>query len=329
MEDLNTHYDDPDAPMIPIDEDREEPDNPNPDPVEPEPEDPGDEPAEPSTGIKKQKITVTGIEDGVSWQAIPNQTWLKVTDIVSGAAEDSFYVSVDANNAGESRTGIVTVIPSDNGANGTVNVYQQGAVLYTLSISPTTMSHDYSSVDIAIIITSNTSWTISCPSWVSLERTSGTGDAMVVGWLSESPNTNRRAGTITVSTTQGGLTATCDVTQEGQPADRTVFTLRNALTHSVEVVLAFGATDQIIPLDRWPAHVLSGYGGQKVIMWNGMDNFLAANVESNTPGSMVYMGVGQHVYVYARVENEYTWELKGLFTVGDSYFEIGNGVNVY
>jgi hypothetical protein len=31
----------------------------------------------------------------------------------------------------------------------------------------------------------------------------------------------------------------------------------------------------------------------------------------------------------ARVSYESTWEIKDLFTVGDSYFEIGNGVNVY
>jgi hypothetical protein len=119
------------------------------------------------------------------------------------------------------------------------------------------------------------------------------------------------------------------VTQEGKPADRTVFTLRNALTHTAEVVLTFGAADQIIPLDRWPAYVLSGYGGEVVIMWNGMDNFPAANVDCNTPGEMTYMGVGETVYVYARISYENTWELKGLFTVGDSYFEIGNGVNGY
>ncbi|MBF0651066.1 hypothetical protein IR083_19810 [Dysgonomonas sp. GY75] len=158
----------------------------------------------------KQKILVTGIEDGVGWQAISNQAWLKVTDIVATATEDSFNVSVDPNSVSEVRTGIVTVIPSDNGANGIVNVSQQGAVVYTLSISPTIKSSPSAGGTFAIIVTSNTSWTVSLPGWCTADVTSGTGNGTIN--VTVAGNTgSQRTGNITVAA--GTLTATCAVTQ--------------------------------------------------------------------------------------------------------------------
>jgi len=165
----------------------------------------------------KQKIIITGIEDGVVWQAVSNQEWLKITDIVATALEDSFNVSADPNGASEVRTGIVTVIPSDNGTNGLVNVSQQGAVIYTLSISPTVKSSPAAGETFVITVTSNTSWTVSLPGWCTADGAGGTGNGAIN--VTVAANTGgQRTGNVTVAA--GTLTATCAVTQAAAATDR-------------------------------------------------------------------------------------------------------------
>ncbi|MDR2002401.1 MAG: hypothetical protein LBQ74_05160 [Prevotella sp.] len=158
----------------------------------------------------KQKIIITGIEDGVGWQAVSNREWLKVTNIVATAVEDSFNVSVEANSTSEVRTGIVTVIPSDNGTNGLVNVSQQGVVIHTLSINPTAKSSPSAGEIFAIAVTSNTSWMVSLPDWCTADVAGGTGNGTINVTVAGNAG-GQRTGNITV--TAGTLTATCAVTQ--------------------------------------------------------------------------------------------------------------------
>lgn len=174
---------------------------------------------ESNTGSKFQKIVVTGIEDGVAWQAIPNQTWMKVTDIVANADEDSFCVSVEANSASEVRTGKVTVIPSDNGTNGEVSVSQQGAVVNVLSVSPMSAAVGIENGTLQVSVTCSGTW-----------RADDGYDDDILGWLSVTPSQGTGNGVVTVEVAQnymnvarsgyirfradGGLTAKLQITQE-------------------------------------------------------------------------------------------------------------------
>ncbi|GAB6119232.1 BACON domain-containing protein [Dysgonomonas termitidis] len=213
----------------------------------------------------KQKIIITGIEDGVAWQAVSNQEWLKVTDIVATAVEDSFNVSVDPNSASEVRTGIVTVIPSDNGTNGLVNVSQQGAVIYTLSISPTTKSSPAAGETFAITVTSNTSWTVSLPGWCTANVTSGTGNGTIN--VTVTGNTGgQRIGNIVV--TAGTLNAACAVTQAAYVAPNISIsptTRSSPAAGETFTITVTSNTSWTVSLPGWcTANVMSGTGNRTV-----------------------------------------------------------------
>ncbi|MDR1883076.1 MAG: hypothetical protein LBR26_09910 [Prevotella sp.] len=160
----------------------------------------------------KQKVTVSGVEPGVSWQAISNQTWLKVTDIVSTADEDSFNVSVDVN-ASDSRAGIVTVIPSDNGSNGTVQVSQQGDSVAILNINPVSTTIPAAGGQFSLVVQCNTNWdTVYDVSVISLSPASGTGNGVIN--VTVLPNTGSDSRDLTVTVFTDSLMAQCEISQD-------------------------------------------------------------------------------------------------------------------
>jgi hypothetical protein len=273
-----------------------------------------------STGEKKQKITVYGIEAGVTWQAVPNQQWLHVTDIASTEEEDSFNVSVDANPQEVDRQALVTVIPSDNSPNAVVNVLQRGqkeeVEVITLSIDPTSMSvlaSGRNSIDgetwFTIDVTSNGAWTVSSPSWCVLDKTSGSGNGTVTVWPSGHTNSTSRSGSVTFSV-NGTAMATCTISQDAAVQGK----MKYRITNNAEYAYFFALfAEGEIPV------LLSGeYFSDRIDAYDDT-NYIEIDVSQislNRPdGSMIYADYGSWVNIWITRTSGNEWFLAGGFRV--------------
>lgn len=88
---------------------------------------------------------------------------------------------------------------------------------FKLTISPTSYTAVIGGGSFTLNITSNTSWTISYPSWCS-GRTSGSGNASITVTVASNANSPARSGSITVrATADSSLTRYCSVSQSGVP----------------------------------------------------------------------------------------------------------------
>ena len=162
-------------------------------------------------------VTVTA-SSGCSWSASSGVTWTTITSGSSGTGNGTCTYSVDANSAGSSRTGTLTI------AGKTFNITQSG-VSCTYSISPTSRSFSYTGGTGTVSITtpSGCSWSASShASWITI--TSGsTGSGNGTSGYSVAAHTGRssRTGSLTIA----GKTFT--VTQSGVPAGTVVFAVNS------------------------------------------------------------------------------------------------------
>ena len=147
-----------------------------------------------------------------SWTIASNDTWLSLS-MTSGTGDASVTVTAEENISIESRSGTVTF--SACGKAYTVSVTQAGAAP-TFSVTPTALSFTSSIGSRSISVQSNQSWTASSnASWLSISKTSGTGDASVRVMAEKNISIGSRSGTITFSA--GGKDYSVSVTQKGNP----------------------------------------------------------------------------------------------------------------
>ncbi|WP_304708957.1 BACON domain-containing protein [uncultured Rikenella sp.] len=86
---------------------------------------------------------------------------------------------------------------------------------FKLTISPTSYTAVIGGGSFTLNITSNTSWSVSYPSWCS-GVTSGNGNASITVTVASNANSPARSGNITVRTASG-ITKSCSVNQSGVP----------------------------------------------------------------------------------------------------------------
>jgi len=123
---------------------------------------------------------------GCSWTAASNAGWINITSGSSGNGNGTVHYSVAANSSTSSCTGTMTIA-------GKTFTVTQDPIDCTYSISPTTKNFSYSGGSQVVAVDasrSDCSWTASeSLSWVTLSKTTGTGDGNV---------------TVTVSSNSGG-----------------------------------------------------------------------------------------------------------------------------
>ena len=146
------------------------------------------------------------------WTVSSDVSWLKLSNS-SGTSDATLSVTAEENTSTSSRAGTVTFSAGDR--NYTVSITQEGADPF-FNIAPETLSFASSGESKSVSITSNISWTASSSvSWLTLSKTSGTGDASVSVSAQANTSTDNRSGIVTF--TAGGKTYTVSVTQEGVP----------------------------------------------------------------------------------------------------------------
>ena len=142
-----------------------------------------------------QVITITS---NGNW-SITKPDWV-VLSVSSGSGNGTVTVTVPSNS-GTSRSGNIVFTAGQSTA--TVSVSQAAAPDY-ITLSPNSMSFVYSGETKSLSISSNVSWVITAPAWITASSTAGTGNATIT--LTASNNTgSSRSGNVIVS---GGSAST-------------------------------------------------------------------------------------------------------------------------
>ena len=233
------------------------------------------------------KTTDVYVDANIDWN-VTAPSWIEYSMIEgSGIGSDgtvtedgSPYVGVriicPAYNEVTGRSG--NVIISGDQLNRIINVSQEGAPA-TLNLAYTSWKFPYnSSLSKIMNVNSNTSWTISENiDWISLNKTSGSGNSTFEIYCTENTTTYSRSGTITL--TAGGITKTLSISQDGKcilNIDKTFAIIEKNGYPQTSVNVTYNSSWVVTKSDPWiQLSVTSGSG-------NGSFNITAIPYGSNT-----------------------------------------------
>lgn len=155
------------------------------------------------------------IDANCSWTISKDVDWLTVSPM-SGSNKQTVTIAAMKNSTGADRMAILTV------QGGTlpvrrVTVTQRKSsdtpVQKSLSVNPNSLEFEANGGNQDITITSNTSWTITCPDWCTLSKTSGSDNATITVTVGKNEKTEKRDGQIVVSG-EGVNTVNVNVSQK-------------------------------------------------------------------------------------------------------------------
>lgn len=130
-----------------------------------------------------------------TWSVSESLSWVS-TARTNEAGSGSVRISVQPNTSTSSRSGTVTI------AGKSFTVSQSGAPSCTYSISPQSKAFDASGGSVTVAVrtsTSSCSWAVqNIPSWVSVSRRNGTGNANITITAAANSSTSR-SGKITIA----------------------------------------------------------------------------------------------------------------------------------
>lgn len=145
---------------------------------------------------KAQTISVTITSNG-SWTAATTESWITIKPS-SAFGNGTLSLTVTENTADDARTGKVSLNIGDKTYE--ITVIQSGKY-FTVKYDGNAMGS--TGGEIAVEISSNDIWTVSVagnPSWITLDKTSGSGDASFNITVADNPSVNSRTATVTLET---------------------------------------------------------------------------------------------------------------------------------
>lgn len=155
------------------------------------------------------------IESNVGWKITTNKDWISV-DISKDEGDKTITVEVEKNDEfGDDRTGKITITSTEGNLKEEVTVIQKSTTII-LDVDKSSLSFVAEGGNQTFQISSNIKWKItSSDSWLSVNNSSGSGDASITA-IAEANNTNGgRSAKLTISGAEGNVTpVTITVTQE-------------------------------------------------------------------------------------------------------------------
>lgn len=183
------------------------------------------------------------------WTASTSYSWINVTPNSGEAGTSSITISVSPNTSVDERTGYV-ILSIGSEERIQIPIKQRGIYIET---DKSQYDFEASSGTQTIQVNSNTSWQVSSvPSWVKVDKTSGTGNSAIKVTVEDNPNTTERDGEFVVS--QPGLSAmaTVKVHQKGKTFDVAVTTLTfNDKEESQTITIATDGTWRAFSSADW------------------------------------------------------------------------------
>lgn len=152
------------------------------------------------------------IQSEVSWTAT-STSWISVSPQSGEAGKTQVTISVPENASVLGRDGSVYFTVADNNR-VEVPVVQQGV---TLNVSPEDITFSSFMGSQSVDVESNDKWTVTAkPDWISLDKTSGSGNATLQATTTENNTTIERGGEIIIATDNGVAFKTIQVRQEAK-----------------------------------------------------------------------------------------------------------------
>lgn len=155
------------------------------------------------------------IDANCSWTISTDIDWLTVNPM-SGLNKQTIMVTAGKNTSGSARSAVLTVRGGSLTRRVTVS---QAKATDTPDVTPI-LSVNVSSMEFArqggtksFIISSNTDWMVTCPSWCTASTSSGKGNATITITVGENETTVEKNGNVIISGT-GVNTAVIAVNQE-------------------------------------------------------------------------------------------------------------------
>lgn len=157
------------------------------------------------------------IECDADWEVAVGEEWLTVS-MTQGSGNGTVTITATPNVFNETRRAVIKIV-SGNIMRGIAVTQEPGEVQYLATVEPDSLFVGPNGGSCSFTLTSNTSWTITVPSWVTYcPITSGTGDATVSidMWLDANDDYFSRVGYIPVMH-NGRELARVVLVQEGIP----------------------------------------------------------------------------------------------------------------
>ena len=172
------------------------------------------------------------IQSEVSWTAT-STSWISVSPQSGEAGKTQVTISVPENASVLGRDGSVYFTVADNNR-VEVPVVQQGV---TLNVSPEDITFSSFMGSQSVDVESNDKWTVTAkPDWISLDKTSGSGNATLQATTTENNTTVERGGEIIIATDNGIASKTIQVRQEAKTVDYADATLEFNYTAGTQSV---------------------------------------------------------------------------------------------
>ena len=162
----------------------------------------------------EQSITLS-FSTNVAWSATVSANWLTISPSSGEAGKNSVKVEVEENRTGQPRSATITISDKESTRKVSVTVRQE-ALKASLTVSPESLEFSANKGEEMLNVTSNTDWVITKDAeWITLDSDKGKGLATIAAGVTENTSLTSRTGTITVSTSDGGVKKTVSVRQSG------------------------------------------------------------------------------------------------------------------
>lgn len=151
----------------------------------------------------------------VDWTIEVSEDWLSLST-TEGTGSGSVTVTAAPNVYNESRQAAINVV-SGNLSRRVIVTQEPGEELFVADVDPDTLFVAQAGGAKSFVITSNTNWVLTVPSWITVLTTSGSGEATVEMMVGTNVDFSSRIGYITIMH-NGMELARVVVVQEGIPA---------------------------------------------------------------------------------------------------------------
>ena len=138
------------------------------------------------------------INANCNWSITKNADWLTVSPM-SGSSTQTITVSAMKNSSGADRMVVLTILGGELKSRKitiTQKKVEETPVQLYLSVNKTSLEFDKNGGSQSFVISSNTSWSISCPDWCSLSTSSGSSSATITVAVAMNNKTVSRSGQI-------------------------------------------------------------------------------------------------------------------------------------
>ncbi len=141
------------------------------------------------------------INANCSWTITKDVDWL-IINPMSGSNNQSVNISASRNSTGEDRIAILTVqggtLPARKVTVTQRKIAETPDQKY-MSVNTNALEFEKDGGSLNITISSNTSWSITCPDWCTLSTKSGNGDTTITVTAAKNESKEQRVGQIVVS----------------------------------------------------------------------------------------------------------------------------------